>query len=96
MTWFFAILIVLALGGVALVASGYGQGLARVHPDRRDVTLPAGRDLVGGDLRRVRFTAAVRGYRMSEVDALLARLAAQLEENADARDGAEDGKATGT
>lgn len=94
MTWLFAVLIVLALGGVAVVASGYGQTMKQVTPDRRDVTVPAGRDLLGEDLRRVRFTTALRGYRMSEVDALLDRLARQLEATHEPRDGAEDGENT--
>ena len=80
MTWFFAILIVLALGGIALVASGYGAPIATAYDDRPDVLVPEDDDLVGDDLRRVRFTTVLRGYRMSEVDALLERLASQLEE----------------
>ena len=80
MTWFFAILLVLALGGVALVASGWGTPLSRVYDDRPDVDVPAERELTGDDLRRVRFGLVLRGYRMSEVDELLARVALQLEE----------------
>lgn len=80
MMWFFAILVVLALGGVALVASGHGTPLAEVYDDRPDVRLPSGRELTGDDLRRLRLGVVVRGYRMSEVDALLDRLAEQLEE----------------
>jgi DivIVA domain-containing protein len=34
--------------------------------------------LWAGDLRSIRFTTALRGYRASEVDALLDRLATQL------------------
>lgn len=79
MIWFFAILVMLALGGIALVASGYGTPLARVYDDRPDVILPADRELSGDDLRRVRFGMVLRGYRMSEVDALLDRLAGELE-----------------
>ena len=78
MMWLFAVLIVLALGGVAVVAAGRGGSLPEAHPDRPDVLVPEG-PLTGEDLRRVRFTLGVRGYRMSEVDALLARLADQLE-----------------
>jgi DivIVA domain-containing protein len=80
MMWFFAILLVLALGGVALVASGQGTPLAQVYDDRPDVRVPSGRDLTGEDLRRLRLGVVVRGYRMAEVDALLDRLAGQLEE----------------
>lgn len=79
MTWFFAILVVLALGGIALVAAGWGTPLAEVYDDRPDVTLPVEGPVTGDDLRRVRFGVVLRGYRMAEVDALLDRVAAQLE-----------------
>ncbi|KRF13958.1 hypothetical protein ASG90_14220 [Nocardioides sp. Soil797] len=80
MMWFFAILAVLALAGVALVASGWGSPMAEVHTDRPDLDLAAGRTLTGTHLRQIRFSTAVRGYRMSEVDALLSQLARQLED----------------
>ena len=80
MMWLFAILIVLALGGVAVVASGRGGSMAPAYDDRPDLALPADRPLVAGDLRSVRFPLAVRGYRMSDVDELLARLATELED----------------
>ena len=79
MTWFFAVLIVLAMGGVAAVASGRGGGLGQAYDDRADVRLPADRPVTGEDLRALRLNTAVRGYRASEVDALLARLADQLD-----------------
>lgn len=79
MTWVLAILIVLALGAVAVVAAGKGTPMAEAYDDRPDALVPADGPLVGADLRRVRFSLAVRGYRMSEVDALLDRLAGQLE-----------------
>jgi DivIVA domain-containing protein len=78
--WFFAILVVLALGGVALLAAGRGTPMAEVYDDRPDSTVPATGPLAAGDLRRVRFSLAFRGYRMSEVDALLDRLAREWEE----------------
>ncbi len=78
MTWLFAILVVLAMGGVALVASGRTGALPEEYDDRPDVRVPSG-PLSGNDLRQVRFSLGVRGYRMSEVDTLLARLADQLE-----------------
>jgi DivIVA domain-containing protein len=77
--WFFAILIVLALGGVALVAAGRGAPLSEVYDDRPDASVPATGPLSGDDLRRVRFSLAFRGYRQSEVDALLDRLASERE-----------------
>lgn len=79
MTWFFAILIVLLMGVVAVVAVGGGGAMAEVYDDRPDSRVQAEGPLTGEDLRRVRFTTAFRGYRMSEVDTLLVRLAAELE-----------------
>ena len=80
MMWFFAILIVLALGGVAVVAAGRGAPLAEVYDDRPDAEVPADGRIGAADLRKVRFSLAFRGYRMSEVDALLDRLATELED----------------
>jgi DivIVA domain-containing protein len=45
------------------------------YDDRPDAVVPADGPLAADDLRRVRFSLAFRGYRMSEVDALLDRLA---------------------
>ncbi|WP_082587589.1 DivIVA domain-containing protein [Nocardioides sp. Soil774] len=80
MVWLFAILVVLVMGGVAMVASGRGGSMPPAYDDRPDLVLPEGRPLEAGDLRRVRFGLAVRGYRMSDVDALLDRLATELED----------------
>jgi DivIVA domain-containing protein len=82
-TWFFAVLIVLVLGAVAVVASGRGASLGPAYDDRADVRLPADRPVTGNDLRGLRFNTAVRGYRASEVDALIDLLAAQLDEGRD-------------
>jgi DivIVA domain-containing protein len=79
MTWFFAVLIVLLMGAVAVVAAGRGGTMAEVYDDRPDARVQADRPLGAHDLRTVRFTTAFRGYRMAEVDALLERLAAELE-----------------
>jgi len=77
--WLFAILVVLALGGVAMLAAGRGAPLVEVYDDRPDATVPADGPVTAEDLRRVRFSLAFRGYRMSEVDALLDRLATERE-----------------
>jgi DivIVA domain-containing protein len=53
--------------------------MAETYDDRPDARVPADGPLTAHDLRTVRFGTALRGYRMSEVDALLARLAAELE-----------------
>ncbi|MEZ0578625.1 DivIVA domain-containing protein [Nocardioides sp. MH1] len=79
MMWVFAVLIVLAMGGIALLAAGRGEPMKPAYDDRPDARVPADRPLEPEDLRRVRFSLALRGYRMSEVDALLARLAAEQE-----------------
>jgi len=81
MTWFFAVLIVLAMGAVAVVASGRGASLGPSYDDRADVRLPVDRPVTGKDLRGLRFNTALRGYRASEVDALIDLLAAQLDED---------------
>ena len=93
MTWFFAILVVALIGGVAVVATGRGGSMIEAYDDRPDALVPADGPLTASDLRGVRFTTAFRGYRMSEVDALLDRLAADLEPR-DARD-ARKGRPTG-
>jgi DivIVA domain-containing protein len=45
--------------------------------------------VTGADLRALRFNTAVRGYRAGEVDALIDRLAAQLDAATDQRAGDE-------
>ncbi len=91
MMWLFAILIVLAMGGIAVVASGRGGSMAPAYDDRPDLDLPPERPLGAHDLRTVRFPLAVRGYRMSDVDALLARLATELEDREEPEAGPDDG-----
>lgn len=93
MVWFFAVLIVLALGAVALVAAGRGDPLLDTYDDRPDALVPAEGPLGPQDLRRVRFSIAFRGYRMSEVDALLDRLARQQEDAAGEAGGEAAGEA---
>ncbi len=82
MTWVFAILLVLALGGVAAAAAGRGVSLPEAFDDRTDSRVP-GAPVSGADLRAVRFPLALRGYRMGEVDELLDLLAHQLEAQQD-------------
>ncbi|QLQ11749.1 MAG: DivIVA domain-containing protein [Nocardioidaceae bacterium] len=77
--WFFALVVVAVLGAIAVVATGRWGELGQVYDDRRDAVAPGQRELNATDLRRVRFTTSLLGYRASEVDALLDRLAAELE-----------------
>lgn len=73
------LLLLSVVAGIAVVAAGRGDGLEPVEPDRSPhgalPTGPVGRD----HLEALRFTVAVRGYRMDEVDATLDRLAAEIE-----------------
>ena len=79
MTWFFAILIVLVIGAVAVVASGRGGSMAQTYDDRPDARIQVDGPLTATDIRRVRFSTGLRGYRMSEVDTLLDRVGLELE-----------------
>ncbi len=78
MMWFFALLVVAVMGVTAVVASGRFGAMAEVYDDRPDARVQAEGPLTAADLEGVRFTTALRGYRMSEVDAVLDRLVAEL------------------
>lgn len=86
MLWFWVVVMVVLIGAIAIVASGRGDSMVEVYDDRPDATLPAGRPLRADDLRSVRLNTGVRGYRMDEVDALLARLEAEMLEREDHED----------
>lgn len=79
MTWVLWVLVVLVIGGCIVLAVGRGGEMREAYDDRRDVLVPGDRPLGAEDLRAVRFTTAFRGYRMAEVDALIARVAAELD-----------------
>lgn len=64
----------------ALVGTRDGEILVDAPRDRADLDLPADGPVRADDLDRVRFGMALRGYRMSEVDDLLDRVAAELRE----------------
>lgn len=76
MTWFFAVVLVLLIGAIAVVAAGRGEGLP---PVERDLMAPYDGPLTADGLREVRFNVAMRGYRIAEVDALLSRMAEEME-----------------
>ena len=80
MMWLFALLIVLALGAIAVVASGRGTSMSSAYDDAHDALVPAHGPITADDLRRIRFPLAFRGYRMAEVDALLQRLAEERDD----------------
>jgi DivIVA domain-containing protein len=79
MMWVFAILIVLALGAIAVIAAGRGTPMSPAYDDAPDSLVPRDGPVTAEDLRRIRFPLAFRGYRMAEVDALLERLAEERE-----------------
>ena len=68
----------LFLGGSVLLGRGETQPPAEVG--RSPVELPDDRPVVGDDVRALRISVTVRGYRMTEVDWLLEQLAKALEE----------------
>lgn len=78
MIWFFAIVCFAVIVLVAVVATGWGGGLPEVFDDRPDSRVQADRPLSAADLVHVRFSSSLRGYRMSEVDTLLDRLAQEM------------------
>lgn len=86
MMWVFAVLIVLVIGGIAVVAAGGGDSLSVEYDDRPDVIVPAEGPLTAGDLTKIRFNTVFRGYRASEVDALLDRLSTQLASETEERE----------
>ena len=82
--------LVLFLVGVVVVAAllflgasllmGRGETQPPADLDRSPVELPVGRPVSGDDVRALRMTVTLRGYRMSEVDWLLDQFARTLDE----------------
>ena len=68
----------LFLAGAVLLGRGETQPPAEL--DRSPVELPDDRPVTGDDVRGLRISVAVRGYRMTEVDWLLDQFAAALDE----------------
>jgi DivIVA domain-containing protein len=66
------------LGGSLLLGRGETQPPA--DADRSPLELPEDRPVTAEDLRAVRMSVTVRGYRMTEVDWLVEQLAQALEE----------------
>ncbi|SMG30422.1 DivIVA domain-containing protein [Rhodococcus rhodochrous J3] len=100
------LLYVLVMAGVAavlfFVASavfGRGETLAPLPPGTTVTVLPA-TDVTGTDIRDLRFQQTVRGYKMSEVDWALDRLAREVDDLrvrlADAEARAEEPSVDGT
>jgi DivIVA domain-containing protein len=75
--FFVLLLVALVVVGAAAYVVGRVDGGEPEPGDRPGDGLPSGR-LEPDDLRRARFGVGLRGYRMTEVDAVLQRLAGEL------------------
>lgn len=77
----YVVVLALVAGVLFLLASavfGRGEELDPLPAGRTLTTLPAA-GLAGEDVRRLRFQQTVRGYKASEVDWALARLAEEID-----------------
>lgn len=84
MTLPFMIAAITAVAVVALLAVGRLGELPEVDADRAPLALPVDRPMDRADVDGVRFAVGMRGYRMDEVDDVLDRLAAEVDQR-DAR-----------
>jgi DivIVA domain-containing protein len=75
---------VLVVGGLLFLGGSLLMGRGETQPpaetDRSPVELPDDRPVVAEDIRALRISVAVRGYRMTEVDWLLDQFAQTLDE----------------
>jgi DivIVA domain-containing protein len=78
---------VLLVGGVLFLGASLLLGRGETQPpaelDRSPVELPEDRPVTGDDVRALRISVAVRGYRMTEVDWLLDQFAVALDRRDD-------------
>ncbi len=77
MTWLWIAVIVAVIGAAIALVVGRGGAMPEVAPDRPAAQVPAGQ-LTSDDLAQVRFSQALRGYAMDEVDDLIARVRIEL------------------
>lgn len=78
----YLVVMILVAAVIYLLASavfGRGEELPPLPPGASPTRLPAG-ELIGDDVRGVRFQQVFRGYKMSEVDWVLARLSTEIDE----------------
>lgn len=75
------IVAVAVLGIAAMVAAGkFGEMSTEPIHDRFVPDVPADRPIAATDLESVRFSSAARGYDMEQVDDLVERLSAEVED----------------
>jgi DivIVA domain-containing protein len=94
MEWFIAIIAVVVAGLTWLAMQGRLGGMPPLIDDRPGPDLPEG-DIASADLREVHFAVVTRGYSMPQVDAVLDRLADQLENETPRSDLPDDSGALG-
>lgn len=82
MEWVLWMVVVIVAGLAAVAGSGRFGSMPEPVRDVPIPQLPDG-DLTGDDVRRLQFATVVRGYSMAQVDALLDRLARQLDAASD-------------
>ena len=74
----------LVVGGLLFLGASLLLGRGETQPpaeaDRSPVELPDDRPVLGDDLRALRISVALRGYRMTEVDWLIEQFATVLDE----------------
>ena len=92
------LLVVLAvIGGIAVVAAGRGGSLPEPDPDRATTGALADDEVDRAHVDGLRFTLALRGYRMDEVDEVLDELVDELDRRGERiRELEEQGGASGT
>ena len=73
------ILVAVVLFGIASVVFGRGEQLPPLPPETTATELPAS-GVTGEDVAAVKFAQVLRGYKTSEVDWVLDRLGAELDQ----------------
>lgn len=73
------VLVAVVLFGIASLVFGRGEALPPLPRGTTATMLPAA-GVCGADIEAVKFTQVVRGYKASEVDWVLDRLAAELDQ----------------
>jgi DivIVA domain-containing protein len=79
MEWILAALAIGVVGLAAAASTGRFGEMPDVVDDRVHPVVPESGPLTGSDLRDIQFAVVPRGYSMEQVDALLERLAAQID-----------------
>jgi len=84
LAFFLSVIGVLVVGGLLFLGGSLLLGRGETQPpaelDRSPMELPDDRPVVGDDIRALRISPSVRGYRMTEVDWLLDQFAQTLDE----------------